>query len=134
MLRLIAACLLASTIAASAAETAAPAMTTKVTPLTSKDLEGLPGKEGALFLVEYPPGATDPVHRHNASVFVYVLEGSVVMQTRGGKEVTLSKGETFFESPEDIHVVGRNASETEPAKFLAFFVKDKGAPVVLPTK
>ena len=134
MLRLIAACLLASTVAASAAETAAPAMTTKVTPLTSKDLEGLPGKEGALFLIEYPPGASDPVHRHNASVFVYVLEGSVVMQARGGEEVTLNKGETFFKSPEDIHVVGRNASQTEPAKFLAFFVKDKGAPVVLPAK
>jgi quercetin dioxygenase-like cupin family protein len=133
-LRLIAVCLLAATFAASAAETAAPAMTTKVTPLTSKDLEGLPGKEGSLFLVEYPPGASDPVHRHNASVFVYVLEGSVVMQARGGKEVTLIKGETFFESPEDVHVVGRNASQTEPAKFLAFFVKDKGAPVVFPAK
>jgi quercetin dioxygenase-like cupin family protein len=134
MLRLIAVCLLASTLAASATETAAPAMTTKVTPLTSRDLEGLPGKEGSLFLVEYPPGGSDPIHRHNASVFVYVLEGSVVMQARGGKEVTLSKGGTFFESPEDIHVVGRNASQTEPAKFLAFFVKDKGAPVVLPAK
>jgi quercetin dioxygenase-like cupin family protein len=134
MLRLIFACLLASTIAASAAETAAPPMTTKVTPLTAKDLEGLPGKEGSLVLVEYPPGGSDPVHRHNASVFVYVLEGSVVMQNRGGKEVTLGKGETFFESPEDIHVVGRNASQTEPAKFLAFFVKDKGAPAVFPAK
>jgi quercetin dioxygenase-like cupin family protein len=134
MLRLIFACLLASTIAASAAETAAPPMTTKVTPLTAKDLEGLPGKEGSLVLVEYPPGGSDPVHRHNASVFVYVLEGSVVMQNRGGKEVTLGKGETFFESPEDIHIVGRNASETEPAKFLAFFVKDKGAPAVFPAK
>ena len=131
MLRLIAVCLLASTMAAAAAETAAPAMTTKVTPLTSKDLEGLPGKEGSLFLVEYPPGGSDPVHRHNASVFVYVLEGSVVMQVKGGQEVTLNKGQTFFESPEDIHSVGRNASKTEPAKFLAFFVKDKGAPVVL---
>jgi quercetin dioxygenase-like cupin family protein len=134
MLQLIAVCLLASTFAADAAETAAPATTTKVTPLTSKDLEGLPGKEGALFLVEYPPGGSDTVHRHNASVFVYVLEGSVVMQARGGKEVTLTKGQTFFESPEDVHVVGRNASQTEPAKFLAFFVKDKGAPVVLPAK
>jgi quercetin dioxygenase-like cupin family protein len=121
-------------VVASAAETAAQAMATKVTPLTSKDLEGLPGKEGSLFLVEYPPGGSDPVHRHNASVFVYVLEGSVVMQARGGKEVTLSKGETFIELPEDIHVVGRNASQTEPAKFLVFFVKDKGAPVVFPVK
>lgn len=134
MLRLIFACLFVSTLAASAAETATPPMTTKVTPLTSKDLQGLPGKEGSLFLVEYPPGSSDPVHRHNASVFVYVLEGSVVMQVRGGQEVTLTKGQTFFESPEDIHVVGRNASQTEPAKFLAFFVKDKGAPVVFPAK
>jgi quercetin dioxygenase-like cupin family protein len=109
-------------------------MTTKVTPLTSKDLQGLAGKEGSLFLVEYPPGGSDPVHRHNASVFVYVLEGSVVMQVRGGNEVTLSKGQRFFESPEDIHVVGRNASQTERAKFLAFFVKDKGAPAVFPAK
>ncbi len=134
MLRLIFACLLASTVAASAAETAATPMTTKVTPLTSKDLQGLPGKEGSLFLVEYPPGNSDPVHRHNASVFVYVLEGSVVMQVRGGREVTLTKGQTFFELPDDIHVVGRNASQTEPAKFLAFFVKEKGAPVVLPAQ
>jgi quercetin dioxygenase-like cupin family protein len=134
MLRLIVICLLASTIAAGAAETAAPAMTTKVTPLTSQDLEGIPGKEGSLFLVEYPPGGSDPVHRHNASVFVYVLEGSIVMQARGGKEVTLNKGQTFFESPEDIHVVGRNASQTEPAKFLAFFVKDKGASAVFPAR
>lgn len=134
MLRLIFACLLASTVAASAAETAATPMTTKVTPLTSKDLQGLPGKEGSLFLVEYPPGNSDPVHRHNASVFVYVLEGSVVMQVRGGREVTLTKGQTFFKSPDDIHVVGRNASQTEPAKFLAFFVKEKGAPVVLPAQ
>jgi quercetin dioxygenase-like cupin family protein len=87
-----------------------------------------------LFLVEYPPGGSDPVHRHNASVFVYVLEGSVVMQVKGGQEVTLNKGQTFFESPEDIHVAGRNASQTEPAKFLAFFVKDKGAPPVFPAK
>jgi quercetin dioxygenase-like cupin family protein len=134
MLRLIAVCLLAWTMAAAAAETTAPPMTTKVTPLTAKDLEGLPGKEGSLFLVEYPPGGSDPIHRHNASVFVYVLEGSVVMQVKGGQEVTLNKGQTFFESPEDIHSVGRNASKTEPAKFLAFFVKDKGAPVVFPAK
>ena len=77
---------------------------------------------------------SDPVRRHNASVLVYVLEGSVVMQARGGEEVTLTKGEAFFESPKDIHVVGRNASQTEPAKFLVSFVKDKGAPVVLPAK
>ncbi|WP_414463572.1 cupin domain-containing protein [Hyphomicrobium sp. DY-1] len=112
----------------------AAAGTTKVTPLLSKDLKGIPGKEGALLLVQYPPGGSDPVHRHNASVFVYVLEGSVVMQVRGGKEVTLHNGQTFFEGPDDIHIVGHNASQTEPAKFLAFFVKDKGAPPVFPAK
>jgi quercetin dioxygenase-like cupin family protein len=107
---------------------------TKVAPLVTKDLKGIPGKEGAMLLVEYPPGGTDHIHRHNASVFVYVLEGSVVMQVRGGKEVTLTKGQTFFEGPDDIHVVGRNVSKTEPAKFIAFFVKDKGAPPVMPAE
>jgi quercetin dioxygenase-like cupin family protein len=117
-----------------AAHAADSAMTTKVTPLIAKDLEGLSGKEGAMFLVEYPPGGSDPVHRHNASVFVYVLEGSIVMEVRGGKEITLSKGDTFFEAPGDIHVIGKNASQTEPAKFVAFFVKDKGAPVIAPAQ
>ena len=132
MLRLtIVASLILSSMAANAAESA---MTTKVTPLMSKDLEGLANKEGAMFLVEYPPGGSDPAHRHNASVFVYVLEGSIVMQAGGGKEVTLSKGETFFEAPGDVHVVGKNASQTDPAKFIAFFVKEKGALVVLPAQ
>jgi quercetin dioxygenase-like cupin family protein len=107
---------------------------TKVTPLVTKDLKGIPGKEGAMLFVEYPPGGSDHIHRHNASVFVYVLDGSVVMQVRGGKEVTLTKGQTFFEGPDDVHVVGRNVSKTEPAKFIAFFVKDKGAPPVVPAE
>lgn len=113
---------------------AAAAQTTKVTPLVSRDLTGIPGKEGAMFVVEYAPGAADPVHRHGAYVFVYVLEGSVVMQAKGAAPVTLRPGQTFYEGPDDIHLVGRNASETEPAKFLAFFVKDKGAPVVMPAQ
>ena len=104
----------------------------KVTPLLSKDLTTLPGKEGLMITVEYPPGSSDPIHRHNAYGFIYVLEGSIVMQVRGGKEVTLTPGQTFYEGPDDIHVVGRNASKTKPAKFLAFFVKDKGAPVLVP--
>jgi len=106
----------------------------KVTPLLSKDLTGIPGKEGLMIRVDYAPGATDAIHRHNAHVFVYVLEGSVVMQVRGGKEVTLVPGQTFYEGPKDVHVVGRNASKTKPARFLVFFVKDKGAPLLVPAK
>jgi quercetin dioxygenase-like cupin family protein len=106
----------------------------KVTRLLSKDLKEFPGKEGLLITVEYPPGSVDPVHRHNAHGFIYVLEGSIVMQVKGGKEVTLKSGETFYEGPDDIHTVGRNASKTEPAKFVVFFVKDKGAPILVPEK
>lgn len=102
----------------------------KVTPLFSKDLPDFPGKEGLMIAVEYPPGASDPIHRHNADAFVYVLEGSIVMQVRGGKEVTLTPGQTFYEGPSDVHVVGRNASQTKPAKFVVVFVKNKGAPVL----
>ena len=103
-----------------------------VTPLTSKDLPEFPGKEVLMITVEYPPGSVDPIHRHNAHAFVYVLEGSIIMQVKGGKEVTLTAGQTFYEGPDDVHVVGRNASNTKPAKFIVFFVKDKGAPVVVP--
>ncbi len=106
----------------------------KVTQLMSKDLASLPGKEGVMIIVEYPPGSSDPIHRHNASAFVYVLEGSIVMQVRGGKEVTLTPGQTFYEGPNDVHIVGRNASKTKPAKFVVFLVKDKGAPVLVPAK
>src|SRR5215813_8780926 len=104
----------------------------KVTPLMSKDLPEFPGKEGVMITVVYPPGASDPIHRHNAHAFLYVLEGSVVMQLKGGKEITLTPGQTFYEGPNDVHTVGRNASNTKPAKFIVFLVKDKGAPVVLP--
>lgn len=105
-----------------------------VTPLFSKDLTDLPGKEGLMITVDYPPGASDPIHRHNAHAFVYVLEGSIVMQVRGGKQVTLTPGQTFYEGPEDVHIVGRNASQTEPAKFVVFLVKNKGAPILVPAK
>src|SRR5689334_4068086 len=104
----------------------------KVTELMSKELTNIPGKEGLMITVEYPPGSSDPIHRHNAHAFVYVLEGTIVMQVRGGKEVTLTPGQTFYEGPDDVHVVGRNASKTKPAKFVVFLVKDKGAPVVVP--
>ena len=103
----------------------------KVTPLLSKDLAEFPGKEGLVITVEYPPGASDPVHRHNAHAFVYVLEGSIVMQVRGGKEITLTPGQTFYEGPNDVHLVGRNASSSKRAKFLVFLIKDKGAPVLV---
>ena len=106
----------------------------KVTPLLAKDLKDSPGKEGVMITVEYPPGSVDPVHRHNAHGFIYVLEGSIVMQVRGGKEVTLTPGQTFYEGPTDVYVVGRNASKTKPAKFVVFFVKDKGAPILVPEK
>ena len=119
------ACLASGTLAAQEA---------KVTPLMSKDLTNLPGKEGLMVMVEYPPGSSDPIHRHNAHAFVYLLEGSIVMQVRGGKEVTLKPGQTFYEGPDDVHVVGRNASQTKPAKFVVFLVKDKGAPVLVPAK
>lgn len=108
------------------------AQTTKVTPLMTQDLAGLPNKEGTMLTVEYAPGAVDPVHRHNANAFIYVLEGAIVMQVKGGKEVRLTPGQTFYESPSDIHTVGRNASKTEKAKFLVFFVKDKNAPILVP--
>jgi uncharacterized protein YbjT (DUF2867 family)/quercetin dioxygenase-like cupin family protein len=106
----------------------------KLTELMSKDLTDLPGKEGLMLMIEYPPGSSDPIHRHRAHGFIYVLEGSIVMQVRGGKEVTLTPGQTFYEGPEDVHVIGRNASQTKPAKFVVFFVKDKGAPVLVPAK
>jgi quercetin dioxygenase-like cupin family protein len=104
----------------------------KVTPLLSKDLTDFPGKEGLMITVVYPPGSSDPIHRHYAHAFVYVLEGSIVMQVRGGKEVTLMSGQSFYEGPDDVHVIGRNASKTEPAKFVVFLVKDKGSPVLVP--
>jgi quercetin dioxygenase-like cupin family protein len=105
-----------------------------VVTVMSKDLTDIPGKEVLMLTVEYPPGGSDPVHRHDAHGFIYVLEGSVVMQVKGGKEVTLTRGQSFFEGPEDVHVVGRNASATQPAKFLVVFVKDEGAPVLVPVQ
>jgi quercetin dioxygenase-like cupin family protein len=124
-LGLVLVCLIAGTLMAQEA---------KVTPLLSKDLTDLPNKEGLMITVEYPPGASDPIHRHNAHAFLYVLEGTVVMQVKGGKEVTLTPGQTFYEGPNDVHIVGRNASKTKPAKFVVFLVKNKGAPIFVPEK
>ena len=126
--------LLAGALLLSFAGSVAAQESAKVTSLMSRDLSDIPGKEGDMLIVEYPPGAVDPVHRHNANAFVYVLEGSVVMQVKGGEPVTLQPGQTFYEGPNDIHVVGRNASKTEPAKFLVVFIKNKGAPILTPVE
>jgi quercetin dioxygenase-like cupin family protein len=99
-----------------------------------KDLADFPGKEMLMITVTYPPGGADPIHRHDAHAFVYVLEGSIVMQVRGGKEVTLTPGQTFYEDPGDVHTVGRNVSTTKPAKFVAVFLKNKGVDVLLPAE
>lgn len=118
-------CLIAGTLMAQEA---------KVTSLMSQVMTDVSGKEGLMITVEYPPGASDPIHRHNAHAYLYVLEGSVVMQVKGGKQVTLTPGQTFYEGSNDVHIVGRNASKTKPAKFLVVLVKDKGAPVLVPVK
>jgi quercetin dioxygenase-like cupin family protein len=125
---------LAASVAAllSGARSPLAAQEAVVTPLMTKELPDVPGKEALMLLVEYPPGSSDPVHRHNADAFIYVLEGSVVMQVKGGKPVTLKAGQTFYEGPEDVHVVGRNASTTKPAKFVVVLVKKQGAPPVEP--
>jgi quercetin dioxygenase-like cupin family protein len=106
----------------------------RVTPLMVKPLSDFSGKDVEMITVEYPPGAHDPVHRHNAHAFVYVLEGSIVMAVNGAKPVTLTPGQTFYEGPNDVHTIGRNASKTMPAKFLVFLLKDKDAPVLIPVK
>ncbi|MFS8979862.1 cupin domain-containing protein [Cupriavidus necator] len=106
----------------------------KVTPLTTEPLPEYAGKEVQMIVVEYPPGGGDPVHRHDAHGFIYVLEGSIVMGVKGGKEVKLNAGDTFHEGPNDIHTVGRNVSNTQPAKFLVFLIKNKGAPILTPVK
>jgi len=113
---------------------AALAQQTKVTSLMAQPLPGFAGpeKEGSVALVEFPPGASSVAHRHNAHVFVYVLEGSLVMQVKGGQQVTLKAGDTFYENPDDIHLFSKNVSATAPAKILTFFVKDKGAPATVP--
>jgi quercetin dioxygenase-like cupin family protein len=113
---------------------AAIAQQAQVTSLMSKALVENPGKEVLMITVDYPPGSSDPIHRHNAQAFVYVLQGSIVLQLKGGKEVTLTPGQTFYEGPDDIHIVGRNASATEPVKFLVVLIKDKGAPVLVPVE
>ena len=132
VLPLVVLCVMTGTLMAQQPAVTNQAPQASVTALTSKDLPEFPGKEVLMITVDYPPGSADPIHRHNAHAFVYVLEGSIIMQVKGGKEVTVTPGQTFYEGPDDIHVVGRNASSTKPAKFIVFLIKDKGAPAVVP--
>jgi len=100
----------------------------------SKPLPDIPGKEGLMLAVTYAPGGVDEIHRHNAHAFVYVLEGTIVMQLQGAQPVTLKAGETFYEGPNDVHIVGRNASDSKPAKFVVVLVKNQGVPALIPVK
>ena len=111
---------------------AVPAEAADVKELFATDLADYPGKEGRMIEVSYPPGAKDVIHRHDAHAFVYVLEGEIVMQLKGKPAVTLKAGQTFYEGPTDVHVVGRNASATEPARFVVVLLKAKGAPILKP--
>ena len=113
---------------------AVPTEAADVKELFTIDLADYPGKEGRMIEVSYPPGAQDVVHRHDAHAFVYVLEGQIVMQLKGQPAVTLKAGQTFYEGPKDVHVVGRNASNTEPARFVVVLLKGKGAPILTPVK
>lgn len=104
----------------------------KANQLLTQALPDIQGKEVTMLTVEYPPGGASAPHRHNANTFVYMLEGAVVMQVEGGPEVTLAPGDTFYESPADVHTVSRNASDLETAKFLVIFVKDRGSSTTTP--
>jgi quercetin dioxygenase-like cupin family protein len=106
----------------------------KVTSLMSKDIPESPGREVLMITVEHAPGGSSAIHRHNAHAFVYVLEGSVVMQLKGGQQVTLTPGQSFYEGPNDVHLVDRNASSSRPAKFLVVLIKNKGAPALVPAQ
>jgi quercetin dioxygenase-like cupin family protein len=105
-----------------------------VTPLMLKQLTDMPGKEALVITVDFAPGAEDPVHRHDAHAFVYVLEGTIVMQLKGAPSATLTAGQVFYEGPSDVHIVGRNPSDTQPAKILVVLVKNQGVEAVLPVK
>jgi len=129
-MKFIAAVLISLSVAGGTVGAQAPT----ITSLVAKDLSGVPARELLMITVEYPPGGSDPAHTHGAQVFVYVMEGSIVMQVKDKPPITLVAGETFYEDPDDVHTVSRNASQTARAKFLVFFVKDKGAPILVPAK
>jgi quercetin dioxygenase-like cupin family protein len=120
--------------AAHADEGKAPPSQAAVKELMTRDVVGASGKEIRMLTVEYIPGGASLAHRHNAQVFVYVLEGAVKMQVAGGPLLTLGPGETFYEGPDDIHTVSANASATKPARILVFMIKNAGAPVTMPAK
>jgi len=130
-LKLFAPVLLLTACSAQAKQSAPAAIVKEV---MTKELADYPGKEALMLTVVYPPGSVDPVHRHNAHAFVYVLEGSIIMGVRGGKTVTLTPGQTFYEGPNDVHTIGRNASRTKPAKFVVLLLKDSRTPAVIPAK
>jgi len=121
-------------LAASATSVQAAAPEAIVAPLLTKALPDFPGKEALVMTVTYPPGSVDPAHRHHADAFIYVLEGSIIMGVRGGKSVTLTPGQTFYEGPTDVHTVGRNASASKPAKFLVVMLKNRNEPAFIPAK
>jgi len=125
---------IAITACALVAQFAPAAPQPEVKEIMSKALPDIAGKEGLVLTVTYPPGGADQIHRHNAHAFVYVLEGSIVMQLRGAEPVTVKAGEGFYEGPNDVHIVGRSASDDKPAKFVVFLVKNQGVPAVLPAK
>lgn len=133
-MRNIAAWMLSLSLGLALSASALAAQEATVTPLLSKDLVYAKGKEITMITVEYAPNGVDPVHTHNAQAFVYVLEGSIIMQVKGSEPVTLKAGQTFYEGPDDVHIVGKNASKTERAKFVVVLVKDKGAPILVPTR
>jgi quercetin dioxygenase-like cupin family protein len=105
-----------------------------ITSIMSHTLAEASDSEVLMYTVDFPPGFSSPIHRHDAQVSVYVLEGNVVMQVKGGRELTLGPGQSFYEDPSDIHVVSRNASSSEPAKFLVFLIHKKDSPLVIPVK
>ena len=113
---------------------AIPSIAAEITPVFSTALPDIPGKTGEILEVFYAPGESSAAHRHDANTFVYVLEGTVVMAVKGGEEQTLTVGQSFYENPDDIHTVSRNASATEPAKILVFFVKNTDAPATRPAE
>jgi quercetin dioxygenase-like cupin family protein len=126
--------LLAASAQPTFSQSASTAPQPMVKQLMLKDAADAPGKELLMLAVEYPPGAVEHVHRHDAQALVYVIEGSIIMGVRGAKEVTLTPGQTFYEGPTDVHTVGRNASKTKPARFVVVLLKKKGVDAVLPAE
>jgi quercetin dioxygenase-like cupin family protein len=112
-----------------AADTTATPPPASLASLMTRDLSFAPDKEVVVLTVTYPGGATSLPHRHDAPVFVYVLEGQVTMQVRGSAAVTLKQSDTFYEAPEDVHLVSANASQSAVAKLLVVMIKDKGKPL-----